>query len=137
MSDPDKDTVITPAEAEAWMLGYKRAWEGRDTAQVLALFTDDVDYVENRFGHPLRGYDSLEDYWRGRVSEFQRDVHFEFDVWGVNGNEAYAGFKAHFIWLPMNGIMELDAACRLRFTRAADGTLLCSKFEEWLVQRGN
>ncbi len=130
------DTHLTHKEAERWMQGYKRAWEERDVTQVLALFTPDVDYRECRFGPPLRGFASLEDYWRARVAEYQRDVHFRFQIWAVSGMEAYAGFQAEFTWLPINGIMELDAACRLRFHREPDGHILCTHFEEWLEQRG-
>lgn len=119
------------------MQGYKRAWEERDVELVLALFTGDVDYRESRFGEPLRGFKSLEDYWRARVAEYQRDVHFHFQVWAVSNMELYAGFQAQFVWLPINGIMELDAACRIRFVRDSDGNIRANKFEEWLSQRGS
>ena len=137
MNDDTGEHPITREQAEAWMNWYKRAWEDRDVALAISLFTSDVDYRENRFGDPLRGFKSLEQYWRARVAEYQRDVHFQFQVWAVSGSECYAGFQAHFIWLPMNGIMELDGACRLRFVRRDDGQLLCSKFEEWLARRDN
>lgn len=137
MSEKADASPITRAEAETWMAGYKRAWEERDVDLVLDLFIPDVEYRENRFGEPLRGFKSLEDYWRARVAEYQRDVHFQFQVWAVHENECYAGFQAHFIWLPINGIMELDGVCRVRFERGSDGRLRGIKFEEWLNQRGS
>lgn len=136
MSEEPFGASLTRNEAESWMQGYKQAWEDRDVTRVLTLFTSDVDYRESRFGPPLRGFASLEDYWRARVAEYQRDVHFRFQIWAVSGMEAYAGFQAEFTWLPINGIVELDGACRLRFRREPEGQVLCTHFEEWLEQHG-
>lgn len=117
------------------MQAYKRAWEERNVELMLTLFTPDVDYRINRFGLPLSGLHSVEDYWRNQVAEYQRDVRFQFEIWAVKAMQGYVGFQAQFIWLPMNGIVELDCACRMRFSRGADNALFCAKFEEWRCRR--
>lgn len=127
--------AINEDEATRWLERYKSAWIERDAALVLPLFTEDVDYRERRFGNPLRNYDSLEDYWRARVGVNQRDVHFHYEIWAVRDDQCFAGFQAQFVWLPINGIMELDGVTRMRFVHNADGDLQCCKFEEWLDHR--
>lgn len=129
------DLVVTEAEAAAWLDRYKQAWTSRSVDLLLPLFTRDVDYRERRFGRPLKYYDSLADYWRARVGDAQRDVSFDYQIWAVKNDECYYGFQARFLWLPINGIMELDGVCRVRFVRASDGGVICSKFEEWLDHR--
>lgn len=136
MGDGNKtDLTITEAEATAWLDRYRHAWVSRSADLIMPLFTHDVDYRERRFGRPLRNYESLEDYWRARVGESQRDMRFDYQIWAVKDDECFYGFQARFLWLPINGIMELDGVCRTKFIRNSDGELVCSKFEEWMDHR--
>jgi hypothetical protein len=58
---------------DAWLAGYRRAWEEADTPAVLGLFTEDATYRS----HPLRpahaGHDGVAAYWT-RATADQRDV---------------------------------------------------------------
>jgi len=125
---------IAEEEARRWLAGFRSGWIERDPQRILALFTPNVDYRERRFGRPLRNHDSLEDYWRARLGSFRSEVDFDFQLWAVKGNEAYAGWQARFVWLPVNGFMQLDGVFRLAFVRAGFG-LLCSRFDEWVDHR--
>lgn len=123
---------ISEAEAIAWLNGYKHAWEARDVAAALALFTPDANYRERRFGEPLLGHANLESYWRDRVFEHQRDIVFDFELWGVRGNELMARWQAAFTWLPINGRMQLDGVMHVVFGEPRDGKPVGIAFSEWL-----
>ena len=56
---------------------YGRAWETRDAALVLGLFTEDATYQENPFGEPIRGHDGIRQYWE-QATGSHRDVHFRW-----------------------------------------------------------
>lgn len=127
-----EDIVVSEAEAESWLDGYKAAWEGRDIDLALALFTEHADYRERRFGEPLLGHKTLESYWRDRVFEHQRDITFTHQIWGVSGNECIATWQATFMWLPINGVMQLDGIARISFSERRAGRLVCSRFTEWM-----
>jgi len=60
-------------QVDAWLDGYRRAWEQADTPAVLGLFTTDAGYRS----HPLRpahtGHNGIGAYW-DRATADQRDV---------------------------------------------------------------
>src|SRR5215218_1708608 len=62
---------------DAWLDGYRRAWEQADSPAVVGLFTTDASYRS----HPLRpahtGHDGVAAYW-GRATADQRDVRVRF-----------------------------------------------------------
>ncbi|MBU1176234.1 MAG: nuclear transport factor 2 family protein [Alphaproteobacteria bacterium] len=115
----------------AWLHAYKHAWQERDVDAALALFTDDASYRERRFGEPLLGHKTLESYWRDRVFEHQRDIAFDFQLWGVKGNELMARWQASFIWLPINGLMRMDGVMHVTFAGRRNGRLIGSDYSEW------
>jgi len=127
----DRDIVITAEEASRWLDRYKKAWEERDVAKALALFSEDVDYREVRFGPPLLRHKTLESYWRVQVEEYQRDIRFESQLWGVSGNEAVATWQADFHWLPINGFIRIDGILKLVFSDRGPDGLICRQFNEW------
>jgi hypothetical protein len=70
---------------DAWLDGYRRAWERADTQAVLGLFTADATYRS----HPLRpahtGHDGVAAYW-GRATADQQDVRVRFGDPIVDGD---------------------------------------------------
>lgn len=64
-------------DIERFMQGYKAAWEARDEARFVALFTPDGEYRNTPFA-VQRGPDALAEYWR-RV-KLQEDVHVDYEV---------------------------------------------------------
>jgi ketosteroid isomerase-like protein len=74
---------------DAWLEGYRRAWEQADTPAVLGLFTADATYRS----HPLRpahtGHRGVADYW-ARATAGQRDVRVRFGDPIVDGDRAAA-----------------------------------------------
>lgn len=125
---------IDEATVTEWLDRYRQAWVERDTDSLSGLFSADIEYIERRFMPALKGLDQLQRYWTSRIVDNQRDIEFSFEIWAVRPPEAYYQWQARFVWLPINGIMELDGAGKLTFERTDDG-LLCRRFEEWIDRR--
>ena len=70
---------------DAWLDGYRRAWEQADSPAAVGLFTTDASYRS----HPLRpahtGHDGVAAYW-GRATADQRDVRVRFGDPVVDGD---------------------------------------------------
>jgi hypothetical protein len=58
---------------EAWVEGYRVAWEQKDADAAAALFTEDATYRANIFEEPARGRDGVRDYWE-TVTASQTDA---------------------------------------------------------------
>jgi limonene-1,2-epoxide hydrolase len=58
---------------EAWIEGYRTAWESRDSDAVITLFTPEATYRSNIFEEPHRGHDGIRAYWDS-VTEAQSGV---------------------------------------------------------------
>ena len=127
--------TVTMAEAGQWLEIYRNAWIGRDIELVLSLFTENATYRESRFLPAFIGREAIRRYWANNVVAGQRDIAFDFDLFAVRGPQAFTHWTAHFTWLPVNGIMELDGAARISFTREADGVVRAHTFEEWIEKR--
>jgi len=48
---------------DAWMAGYRRAWESNDPADIRSLFTDDAQYFTAPFAAPWVGHDGIVAGW--------------------------------------------------------------------------
>jgi ketosteroid isomerase-like protein len=73
------------ARVDAWLAGYRRAWEEADTQAVLGLFTEEASYRS----HPLRpahaGHDGIAAYWT-RVTGDESGVRVRFGDPIVDGD---------------------------------------------------
>lgn len=125
--------MITESDARTWIEAYGQAWVTRDPDRIVRLFTPDATYRERRFQPALKGIDAIRNYWEVIVVASQRDVSFEPDFVAVAGDQAVIHWTAQFTWLPINGIMELDAMNRITFAgETLDGLRLATAFEEWI-----
>jgi hypothetical protein len=127
--------AVTEAQAVAWLEAYRNAWVGRDSDALLRLFTPEASYRERRFEPAVTGHKTIRQYWERHVIEEQRDIAFDFTLMAVKGDQAFVNWTAHFTWLPINGIMELDAISRITFVPTPKGGVLASSFEEWIEIR--
>ncbi len=128
---PDSLLVIAEEEADDWLNGYKMAWETRDVEAALALFSPDARYCARQLGESIQGHEKLRTYWRDRVFEHQRDLQYEYELWGVRRNELMARWRARYTWLPINGNIHMDGVCHVAFSERREGRLLCSSYCEW------
>ena len=82
---------------DAWLDGYRRAWEQADSPAVVGLFTTDASYRS----HPLRpahtGHDGVAAYW-GRATADQRDVRVRFGDPVVDRDPVAVGDRVAVEW---------------------------------------
>jgi hypothetical protein len=129
----DAPLLIEP-DVKSWMAAYGKARTERDPDQIVRLFTSTGHYQERRFKPALEGIEAIRNYWRVIVQKSQRDVSFSFDILAVRGSHAFVHWQASFDWLPINGMLELDAISQILFApeRGADGRLLAQNWDEWI-----
>ena len=84
---------------DAWLDGYRRAWEQADTPAVFGLFTTDASYRS----HPLRpahtGHDGVAAYW-ARATADQQDVRVRFGDPIVDGDRVAVESSGGRSWGP-------------------------------------
>ena len=117
-------------DVEAWLEGYRVAWERKDADAAAALFTDDATYRANIFEEPYEGRDGVRRYWQ-QVTSTQEDVRVRIGRPFTDGDRVAAEF-----WTTMrNGGDEitLPGCLLLRFD---DGGLCRALREYWHIQPG-
>lgn len=121
--------VLNRDLAERWLAGYGAAWEGKDPAQLAALFDSAASYVETPFSHPFEGLEAIQSYWRNAVSA-QEDIRFQAELWSIDGDVAIAHWRTTFTRLPVKASSTLDGLFHLKFRSTADG-VICVQLREW------
>lgn len=131
---------------DAFMHGYKAAWEQRDEAMFAALFTPQGEYRNTPFA-VQRGPAQLAEYWR-RV-KLQEDVHVSYEVLASTGDSGIAHWHVSYqvaseelfaIWARSTGTnlvarkpgdplprMVLDGVLKAQFESGG----LCTRCEIW------
>jgi hypothetical protein len=123
--------ALTAADFETWLRGYKRAWEGRDSAAAAALFTADAEYYWTPFDPPQKGKEAIAAVWSAAV-QGQRDIAFEYSALTTAGARGTAHWHASFESVPAGSPVELDGILIAEFAAAGQ----CRIFREWWHQRG-
>jgi hypothetical protein len=130
---------------EAFMAGYKAAWEARDPAMFAGLFREDGKYHNTPF-QVQSGRAALAEYWR-RV-QLQEDVQVSFEVLADQGGMGMAHWHVTYqvaseelfqIWMRSTGTglpsrspgdplprMVLDGVIQARFEKG-----LCAEARIW------
>ena len=57
--------MLDTSAIDAWLAGYRHAWQTDDRADMAGLFADDVRYFTAPYHEPLRGVDEVAAYWLG------------------------------------------------------------------------
>ena len=107
--------MLTEAGFADWLARYEAAWETRDPAAAMALFTTDGTYRETPFDEPMAGRAAIGAYWRTRVAEGQDRVDFCFEVLAGTGDVGLASWRARFDWRPRT----LEQGLRLAYGESA------------------
>ena len=75
---------------------YGKAWEGRDAAMILTVFTPEATYFDPREGMQ-KGHAGIKAYWESKVIGSQKDIHFTLlNVW-VDKETVIAEWNAKFV----------------------------------------
>jgi hypothetical protein len=127
---------IDDGDARNWMEAYKAAWIEQEPDQIVRLFTPDAYYRERRFRPQLEGIGAIHRYWDLNIRALQRDIAFDYDLLATRGNKAFVHWRAHFTWLPIFGIMELDGIAQIAFAKEhGPSGLLATGWDEWIEIR--
>src|SRR5262249_25093932 len=133
-SEPDAAMLSQTLFAE-WLRRYEAAWETRDPASAMAIFTADATYRETPFEAPMAGRAAIGDYWRAQVEACQDNVDFSFAVLEIDGDIGFARWRSRFDWRPTGRRLELEGIFRCRFRLGGPEDGLCCLLEEWWHQR--
>ena len=121
---------ISTTGLEAWLTAYGTAWETKDAAAVVEIFTDAATYQETPYADPFRGREAISDYW-STVTADQDDIDFESSVIAVSGNTGIAQWSARFRSISGDVPVELNGVFVLEF---ADSGEVSSLREWWHVR---
>lgn len=113
-------------DLRSWLNAYGSAWEARSAERAAQLFSEEALYFETPYAEPFRGRAGIESYW-SRVTEDQRDVHFESEALGFVGTSGVAKWSARFKLAANGATVELNGVFLLAF----DGDGLCTELREW------
>jgi uncharacterized protein (TIGR02246 family) len=122
---------LTHADFDAWLKGYKAAWEKRDAAAAAALFTPDAQYFWTPFDPPQTGRAQIAAVWESAVGA-QKDITFEYTVFAVAGARGCAQWHTRLTSVPQGESVELDGIVIAEFA----GKAQCRTFREWWHLRG-
>ena len=92
--------IVTEAEVTDWLDRYFEAWYAADEARASELFAMDALYVATPYEKPwpegerMSGRDQIAEFWQWVTNEQIRILDGGYDLWAVNGNEAYARYWA-------------------------------------------
>lgn len=78
---------------EAFMRGYKAAWERSDDDRLVALFTPDAEYHNTPFA-VQRGHAALRAYWAR--TRLQRDIHLSFEILAARPDGGLAHWRTTY-----------------------------------------
>ena len=111
-------------ELRDWLDAYARAWEERDPAAAVALFTEDAVYRSHPFRQPSARRDGVEAYWE-QATAGQRNIHVRFGEPIVAGEHVAAEWWTTMV--EMGEDVTIAGCLILRF--APDGR--CQELREY------
>lgn len=108
---PEIERSGVPGTLEAWVEGYRLAWENRDSQAVAALFTPDGTYRSNIFEDAYQGQAGVKAYWES-VTNSQSDVRVRMGRPFVDGPrvtvEFWTNMKVDEAEVTLPGCLLLD-----------------------------
>jgi uncharacterized protein (TIGR02246 family) len=114
----------------SWLEGYRSAWEERDPEAVISLFAEDATYQETPFSQPMRGRESIRQYWSRAVVSYQEQIRFGYEVLAITEVSAIAHWWASFVRISSKTQVSLDGVFLLTFDKAGR----CQELREWWVR---
>lgn len=75
---------------------YIQAWETRDPALILTIFTEGATYHERVLQAPIRGHDGIKAYWQSKVVGSQANIKCELLNLYIDDGTAIAEWEAEF-----------------------------------------
>ena len=122
---------VDEAQFGRWLDDYGKAWVDGDPDAVVVLFAEDAAYQETPFENHMFGKEEIFRYWVEGAQDSQRDVKFEYQIICIKENTGYAHWRASFVAVPSDTLVELDGIVAIKF----DGNGQCLQLHEWWHRR--
>jgi hypothetical protein len=128
---------VTRSEVTEWLERYYDAWRRSDPEAASSLFTADAIYSESPYeqswpkGKRMTGRQQIAEYWRYVTTDLSRFIDGGFDLWAVEGGNAFARWWADAEILGEGYWVDAEGILRLTFVDRHDGQLVCSELLEW------
>ncbi len=122
------DTVATgstPELFDAWIAGYRRAWESNDSDDIARLFTEDARYYTAPFRDPWQGRDDIVARWI-EIKDEPSEWTFRSELLGISDDLGFVrGWTTYTDQKhPLSNLWVIRLA--------PDGR--CSEFTEWWME---
>ena len=118
--------TLDHAAASDLLERYGRAWEAFDGDAWTALFTDDIEYVEDPFADPMVGHNALRAYLL-EAADRQQDVEFTVERHWVVAPTVLAVWHASYVRRSDRARVRLAGFMTMEV--AEDGRI--ARFREW------
>lgn len=129
--------TVSRSEVTEWLESYYDAWRRSDPEAASSLFTADAVYSESPYEPPwpqgkrMNGRHQIAEYWHFVTVELSRFIDGGFDLWGVEGERAFARWWADAEILREGYWVDAEGILRLTFADRRGGRLVCSELLEW------
>ena len=115
---------MTPANVDAWLAAYERAWRTAGTASLGALFSERVTYQMSPYEQPLAGLEAIGEMWEAEREGADEEFTMTSALVALDGDVAVVRVEVAYARAFPNEYRDLWV---IRF--ADDGR--CAAFEEW------
>ena len=109
-----------------WLDTYGRAWESRNAQAAASLYADDGTYQVAPFLEPMRGKQTILEYWI-HVAHTQQNIHFGYEILAVTPDRGIARWWSSFVIIPPGLQTKLDGI----FLISLDENGRCHSLREW------
>ena len=111
---------------EAWVEGYRKAWDSNDPKDTGALFAGNAAYYTGPFNEPWRGRQAIVEEWLKRKDE-PGSYTFRYEVLAVTGDVGVVrGWTTY---------LESHREYSNIWVIHLDGQGRCTEFAEWWMKR--
>jgi hypothetical protein len=110
----------------SWLDAYGRAWTRRDPRAAADLFAEDGTYQVTPFVEPMRGRQSIFEYWTN-VAQTEQNIQFGYEILSVTPEQGIARWWASFVRVPPGLQTKLDGI----FLISLDEHGRCHSLREW------
>ncbi len=129
--------MLTREQYADWLDAYKAAWEGQDPEAAAKIFSREIIYRETPHGTPMEGREAIREYWQEHAVEGQRDISFDYKIWGVIEDIGICHWRASFIRNATHERVELDGVFHCQFEPGESDPRQCRMFMEWWHARAS
>jgi SnoaL-like domain len=115
---------VNRADVEAWVVEYERLWRTAGTDDLDRVFTPDASYLASPWAEPVRGLDSIAEFWDAERDGPDEEFTMSSEVVAVDGSIAVVRVAVDYGGSNRSQWRDL-------WVLAFDGDGRCTSFEEW------